>query len=362
MINVTRSIMPDFEKYSQAIKKLWDTRLLTNNGEYLREFEKKLEKRFQTKCVAVSNGTLALMIALELFDFPEGSEIITTPFTFVATSSSIIWQKYVPVFVDIDPETFNIDVNKLEEKITNKTVAILPVHVFGNPCNIEEIERIAKERNLKVIYDAAHCFDVYYKGKPVFSYGDASIASFHATKVFHTIEGGAIFSNNDSIIQKAKKMRNFGFNEEMEVVDKGINAKMNEFQAVMGILNLEIVEGEIKKREQRYRLYVELLKDMPIKFQKLNDGITHYNFIYMPVLFETGVIREKVYRTLKEHGYNARKYFYPSLSKVFSKAACPISEDISERILCLPLYGDLEEHHVYTICQIIKKILLEGKT
>lgn len=356
MINVTRSIMPDFEKYSRMIAKLWDTRWLTNNGEYLIELEKKLEERFQAKCTIMSNGTLALMIALELFDFPKGSEIITTPFTFVATASSIIWQKYVPIFVDIDPEMFNIDVNKLEEKITEKTVAILPVHVFGNPCNVEEIEEISRKNNLKVIYDAAHCFDVFYKGKSIYSFGDVSIASFHATKVFHTIEGGAIFTTNEELAERARKLRNFGFNERVEIVDKGINAKMNEFQAAMGLLNLEIVDEEIKKREHNYNLYKKLLEGLPVKFQILNSNMTKYNYIYMPVLFENQHVRDNVFDVLKSNGINTRKYFYPSLNTVFSRSGTPISEKIAERILHLPLYGDLTEIEIRNICQIIKRL------
>jgi len=211
MINVTKSMMPDFNKYTEMIEKLWETRWLTNNGDYLLELEKKLSERFNTKCVVVSNGTLALLIALELFEFPKGSEIIVTPFTFAATVEAIIWQGYKLVFADIDPETFNILPEEIEKKITDKTVAIMPVHVFGNPCALEDIEKIAKKNNLKVIYDAAHCFDVFYKGQSIYKYGDVSVVSFHATKVFHTIEGGAIFSDNCELIEKAKMLRNFGF-------------------------------------------------------------------------------------------------------------------------------------------------------
>ncbi|ACJ75329.1 sugar transaminase [Thermosipho africanus H17ap60334] len=357
MINVTRSIMPDFEKYTQMIEKLWETRWLTNNGEYLVKLEKALEERFNTKCAVVSNGTLALLIAIELFDFPKDSEIITTPFTFVATSSSIIWQKYKPVFVDINPETFNIDPNEIEKKITENTRAILAVHVFGNPCDIEKIEEIAKKHRLKIIYDAAHCFDVYYKGESIYKFGDVSIASFHATKVFHTIEGGAIFSDNDELIRKAKRLRNFGFNEEIEIEDKGINAKMNEFQAAMGLLNLEIVGKEIKKRKKIYESYKEKLKGL-VKFQKLSSNITKYNYIYMPVLFENQEQREKAYKKLKEEGYNTRKYFFPSLDTVFNQEnQCKTSQEISKRILHLPLYGDLEEKHVEKICTTIEKVV-----
>jgi dTDP-4-amino-4,6-dideoxygalactose transaminase len=356
MINVTRSIMPDFEKYQEKIKKLWETRWLTNNGDYLVELERRLSERFDTQCVIVSNGTLALLIAIELFDFPKGSEIIVTPFTFAATVEAIIWQGYKPVFADIDPETFNISPEEIEKRITEKTVAIMPVHVFGNPCNVEEIQDIAEKHNLRVIYDAAHCFDVFYEGKSVYKFGNVSVASFHATKVFHTIEGGAIFSDNTELIEKAKRLRNFGFNEKIEIVDVGINAKMNEFQAAMGLLNLEIVDEEIKKRKRVFEKYRELLDDI-VDYQRLSERLTKYNYIYMPVLFEDEKTRDNVFEELRANGYNTRKYFYPSLNSIFSKQSCPNSESVSSRILHLPLYGDLEDEHIENVCSIIKRKL-----
>ncbi|HPZ18495.1 MAG TPA: DegT/DnrJ/EryC1/StrS family aminotransferase [Fervidobacterium sp.] len=357
MINVTRSIMPDAEKYHSYIDKLWGTRWLTNNGEYLVQLEQKLGERFSVNCITVPNGTLALLIGIQLFDFEIGSEIITTPFSFVATTSSILWQRYKPVFVDIDSETFNIDVSKIEEKITDKTKAILAVHVFGNPCDVQAIEHVAKKYSLKVIYDAAHCFDVFYDGKSIYKFGDVCAASFHATKVFHTIEGGALLSDNKELADKAKRLRNFGFDPNADIVDIGINAKMNEFQAAMGLLNLELVDEEIEKRKERYESYKELLRDIPVRFQKINPKLTKYNYIYMPVVFETKEVRERVYRILFENGYNTRRYFYPSLNSVFSKESCPVSEDISSKILHLPLYGDLELQHVGRICSVIKNTL-----
>lgn len=354
MINVTRSIMPEFDRYLETVKKIWDTRWLTNNGEYLLELERKLSERFGVECVTVSNGTLGLLIALALFDFPKDSEIITTPFTFVATASSVLWQKHKPVFVDIEPDTFNIDPNKIEENIGPNTVAILPVHVFGNPCNVEKIEAVAKRYGLRVIYDAAHCFDVYYNGQSIYGFGDVSVASFHATKVFHTIEGGAIFTKNPELANKARRLRNFGFDEKMQIVDVGINAKMNEFQALMGLLNLEIVDEEIVKRKQRYERYIENLRNLPITFQKLSDRISKYNYIYMPVLFKTMEERDKVFEKLRENGYNTRKYFYPSLNTVFSAGEMPVSENVSKRILHLPLYGDLGIEEIDKICGIMK--------
>ncbi|AFG34276.1 dTDP-4-amino-4,6-dideoxygalactose transaminase [Fervidobacterium changbaicum] len=356
MINVTRSMMPDFEKYQEKIKKLWETRWLTNNGDYLVELERRLSERFDTQCVIVSNGTLALLIAIELFDFPKGSEIIVTPFTFAATVEAIIWQGYKPVFADIDPETFNISPEEIEKRITEKTVAIMPVHVFGNPCNVEEIQDIAEKHNLRVIYDAAHCFDVFYEGKSVYKFGDISVASFHATKVFHTIEGGAIFSDNSELIEKARRLRNFGFNQKVEIVDVGINAKMNEFQAAMGLLNLEIVDEEIEKRKRVFEKYRELLGDV-VDYQKLSERLTKYNYIYMPVLFADEKTRDNVFEELRANSYNTRKYFYPSLNSIFSRQSCPNSESVSSRILHLPLYGDLEDEHIENVCIIIKRIV-----
>jgi len=354
MINVTRSMMPDFEKYQEKIKKLWETRWLTNNGDYLVELERRLSERFDTQCVIVSNGTLALLIAIELFDFPKGSEIIVTPFTFAATVEAIIWQGYKPIFADIDPETFNISPEEIEKHLTEKTVAIMPVHVFGNPCNVEKIQDIAEKHNLRVIYDAAHCFDVFYEGKSVYKFGDISVASFHATKVFHTIEGGAIFSDNSELIEKARRLRNFGFNQKVEIVDVGINAKMNEFQAAMGLLNLEIVDEEIEKRKSVFEKYRKLLGDV-VYYQKLSERLTKYNYIYMPVLFADEKTRDNVFEELKANGYNTRKYFYPSLNSIFSKQSCPNSESVSSRILHLPLYGDLEDEHIENVCSIIKR-------
>jgi len=357
MINVTRSMMPSINDYMKKLEKLWETRWLTNNGSYLQELEQRLSERFDVPCVVVSNGTLALLIALELFGFPKGSEIIVTPFTFTATVDAIVWQGYKPIFADIDAETFNISPQEIEKHVSNNTVAVMPVHVFGNPCEVEKIDEIAMRHDLKVIYDAAHCFDIFYKGRSIYKYGDVSVASFHATKVFHTVEGGAIFSDNPELIEKARKLRNFGFSTNMDIVEVGINAKMNEFQAAMGLLNLEIVDQEIEKRKKVFERYVELLDGSKIAFQKLNFHLTKYNYIYMPVLFEDEKTRDKAFEELKANGYNTRKYFYPSLNKVFSNVSCPVSEDISSRILHLPLYGDLEDEHVEKICEIVNKIV-----
>ena len=335
--------MPDFKDYAEKIRELWDSRWLTNNGKNLLELEDKLKKYLKVENIAlVSSGTIALQIALEAFNFEVGSEIITTPFSFVSTTSSIVWQKFTPIFVDIDEKTWNIDPKKIEEKISKKTRAILPTHVFGNPVDIEQIEKIAKKYDLKVIYDAAHCFGVEYKGKSVFKFGDISIASFHATKVFHTIEGGSLFARNNHLIGKIKRLGNFGFGEDHEdVINEGINAKMNEFQAIMGLLNLKKVDFWIEQRKKITEIYDAELEGK-VEKQQINPYLTKYNYIYYPVLFENKRERDYVFNKLKENGVNTRKYFYPLINK-FSvykkyKGTTPIAQKVSNRILHLPLY------------------------
>lgn len=361
IINVTKSSMPRFGDYVERIKKLWNSGWLTNNGKNLLELERKLKKYLGVKnIIIVSSGTLALQIALESFNFEPGSEIITTPFSFIATSSSIAWQKFVPIFADIDEKTWNIDPKSLEKKINEKTRAILPTHVFGNPVDIEQIDRIAKKYSLKVIYDAAHCFGVEYKGKSVFKHGDISIVSFHATKVFHTIEGGALFTENDDLVGKIKRLRNFGFSENSdEVMDIGINAKMNEFQAIMGLLNLEKVDFWIKQRKKITEIYDGELKGK-VEKQQINPYLTKYNYIYYPVLFKNKEERDYVFEKLKNNKINARKYFYPLINnfsayKRYNRGATPVAEKISNRILHLPLYPGLTEKEVHCIVNIVNE-------
>jgi len=362
MINVTRSSMPEFNEYIDKIKELWDDRWLTNNGKNLIELETRLKEYLGVSNVCtVTNGTLALQISLELFNFETGSEIITTPFSFVATSSAIAWQKLKPIFVDIDKDSWNIDTNKIEENINSKTKAILATHVFGNPADVEQITEIAKKHDLKVIYDAAHCFGVEFKGKSIFKYGDVSIASFHATKVFHTIEGGAIFTENAELANKSSRLRNFGFNKEADdVIDIGINAKMNEFQAIMGLLNLKYVDQWIDERKKISEIYDNKLKGKVSK-QKLHSDITRYNYIYYPVLFKNKIERDFIFEQLRTNGINTRKYFYPLINEFsaynnyFSET--PIAKDISERVLHLPLFSELKNEDIHKITEIINRSL-----
>ena len=265
MINVTKSDLPSLEKYTEYLEKIWSTRWLTNNGEFVQLLEKRLEEYLKVKnLILVINGTLALQLALKALDIK--GEIITTPFTFSATTNVILWEGFTPIFADIDAETFNINPKDIERQITDKTSAILAVHVYGNPCHVEELQKIADKYDLKLIYDAAHAFGVEYKNQSVLNYGVLSTLSFHATKLFHTIEGGAITSNDGKIIEKLELLRNFGITSEEEVVLPGINAKMNEFQAIMGLCNLENIDEKIHHRKIIYDYYKEKI----IRYNRYN--------------------------------------------------------------------------------------------
>lgn len=362
MINVTKSYMPDFDTYCLYIKELWENRNLTNNGKFYKTLKKKLEEFLNVDNIClIQNGTLALMAALQVLKLKEKSEIITTSFSFVATSSSIVWQGFKPVFVDIDPETFNIDHKKIQEKITTKTSAILAVHVFGNPCKVEEIHKIGQQHDLNVIYDAAHSFGVRYNGESILKWGDLSTLSFHATKIFHTIEGGAIYTKNQILSEKINKMINFGFSNKYEVDDLGFNGKLNEFEAIMGILNLEEIDKIIERRREIYNLYVGMLTGLDVGFQKLIINDNEYNYSYFPLLFSTNEMRDKVFNKLIENNINSRKYFYPLINE-FSyykkfNSNTPIALDISKRILTLPLYPELKDYEVEKISDIITKTI-----
>jgi len=349
-INVTKAFLPPIADYQKYMQKIWDSAWLSNQGPILEEFEAKTADylgvdNFQF----VTNGTLALQIAIRALDLL-GSEIITTPFTYVATTSAILWEQCIPVFVDIDPTTLCIDPTKIEAAITSKTKAIMAVHVFGNPCDVEAIEAIAQKHNLKVIYDAAHAFGVTYKGKSLLSYGDISICSFHATKLFHTIEGGCIISKDSAVNEKVDLLKRFGHTGDEHFM-LGINAKANEFQAAMGLCNLPYVPEIIEKRKKLHDLYETRLAKMfeTLKIQKN----TKHNYGYYPVIFPTKEAALTTQGRLSDRNIFARRYFFPSLNTLPYLAThqeCPISEDISQRILCLPLYYDLEPSVVNKIC------------
>ena len=365
MINVTKSDLPKIERYTEYLEKIWSSRWLTNNGEFVQLLEKRLEEYLKIKnLVLVTNGTLALQLALKVLDIK--GEVITTPFTFAATTNVILWEGLTPVFADINPETFNIDPKDVERKITDKTSAILAVHVYGNSCYVDELQEIADKYSLKLIYDAAHTFGVEYKNQSVLNYGDISTLSFHATKLFHTIEGGAIIANDGKIIEKLKLLRNHGITSEGKVVLPGINAKMNEFQAIMGLCRLEDIDEKIHHRKIIYDYYKEKLSGITdIIFQKIITS--KYNYGYMPVCFENIEIRDKIYSELIKNGIKPRKYFYPLTSDfdyfkekdidIVKKNELKIANYVSDRILCLPLYPDLEIEIVDKIIHIIKKVI-----
>ncbi|MBE5927744.1 MAG: DegT/DnrJ/EryC1/StrS family aminotransferase [Lachnospiraceae bacterium] len=344
-ILVTRSSMPPFEEYVEMIKGIWDSHWMTNMGVYHKKLEGELRTFFNVENVALTvNGHMALELAIQMMDFPEGAEVITTPFTFISTTHAIIRNRLKPVFCDIKDD-FTIDEKKIEDLITDKTVAIVPVHTYGNICNVEKIEEIAYKYDLKVIYDAAHSFGEEYKGKNVASFGDASIFSFHATKVFNTIEGGAVCSANKDYYEKIYNLKNFGIRSEETIVSVGANAKMNEFQAAMGLCNLKHIEAEIEKRKAVVELYNELLADCEwIRLNKINENIKS-NFAYYPVVFDTKEIRDNVYTALRKKNIYARKYFYPVTADAacfknkYKKEAIDKARYYSDRVLVLPLYS-----------------------
>lgn len=356
-ITVTEAFLPPFDEYVQYLKSIWESKIVTNDGEFFRQLESEIMEHTKSEhVVLVANGTLALHIAIKALNLK--GEVLTTPFTNIATSSSLFWENCSPVFVDIEPETLNIDPDKIEEKITEQTTAILPVHVYGNPCHIDAIEYIAHKHNLKVIYDAAHSFGSYYKDQSVFSYGDISITSFHATKAFHTIEGGAIFSRDREIYDTINRLRYFGINKNTgEMGRLGINAQMNEFSAIMGILNLKYFDSCTKNREKVYNLYKkQLRKNENIRFQKITDTI---NFSYFPIILQSKEFKTKLVDKLNENHIFPREYFSPSLETVYYQNCdieCKVAYDISKRILCLPLSTYLTESDVERICAIINEV------
>ncbi len=362
-ILVTRSSMPTFEEYCDEIKTLWDTRWLTNMGAKHKQLQAELERFLAVPHVTLyTNGHLALENAIGALNLPEGGEVITTPFTFASTTHAIVRNGMVPVFCDVNDRDYTMDVTKLESLITDRTVAIVPVHVYGNMCDVESIETIAKKYGLKVVYDAAHAFGVRYKGVSSACFGDASMFSFHATKVFHTIEGGAVCYKNDNWVQLLNDQKNFGFHGSEEVAYVGGNAKMNEFQAAMGICNLRHLDGEIAKRKivvERYRQRLSGVEG--IRLSQPQEGVEP-NYAYFPVVFDDyKYTRNEIFEMLQTQGITARKYFFP-LTNSF---ACyrnyptagvektPVAQHLALRVLTLPLYADLALEDVDRICDII---------
>lgn len=361
-ILVTQSSMPSMEEYIDEIKDLWQSKWLTNNGAKHQQLEKNLcEYLDADKLALFSNGHMALYNVIQALDLK--GEVITTPFTFASTTHAIVQNGLTPVFCDINESDYTIDVEKIESLITEKTCAIIPVHVYGSPCDVEKIKEIADKYNLKVIYDSAHAFGVEIDGNGICNYGDASMLSFHATKVFNTIEGGAIICNNDSVKTKLELLKNFGITGPESVVDVGMNSKMNEFSAAMGICNLRHIDDEIKKRKNIVERYLENLNGIDgITMPKYKENIK-YNYAYMPVVFDEeilGVDRNEIYAELEKNNIFARKYFYPLIQdfdcykNIYDSSLTPVAKKISNRILTLPLYADLELDVVDIICNVIK--------
>lgn len=363
-IFVTRSSMPPLEDYVEEIRDLWSTHMLTNMGVKHKELEKQLKEYLGVENVSLMvNGHLALELAIQAMDLT--GEVITTPFTFASTTHAIVRNGLTPVFCDINPETYTIDADKIEALITDKTTAIVPVHVYGNICDVEKIETIAKRYGLKVIYDAAHAFGESYKGKGIGSYGDASMFSFHATKVFNTIEGGAVCFSDEEFGLDLYRLKNFGIRGPEKVDYVGSNAKMNEFQAAMGLCNLRYVDGEIEKRKLVHEWYVERLSDiLGIQLMKQLEEV-EYNYAYFPVVFDEkvfGATRNEVFDALAKENIFARKYFYPLTNTYdcfhgkYDVNETPIALRISKRVLTLPMYADLDEMAVDKICDVIQKM------
>lgn len=365
-IYVTRPNLPPLERLYPSLQAIWESKILTNNGSFHQSFEKALAHYLEVEHVNLfSNATLALIVGLEALRI--SGEVITTPYSFVATTHALQWNGITPVFCDIDEKTFNIDPDKIETLITPKTSAIMPVHVYGRPCEVQKIQAIADRYGLKVIYDAAHAFGVRMKESNLLLQGDMSVLSFHGTKLFTTFEGGAIVTKDEKLKKRIDFLKNFGFADEVTVVGPGINGKMNEFQAALGLLSLEFVRDEIESRKLVARKYLSLLGSaMGITTFEPTYDIT-YNYAYFPILIDGdkfGRSRDDVYEDLKRHNVFARRYFYPLISDMptyrnlpsAGRERLPVASRVADQVLCLPMYGSLETQTVQLICDSILNI------
>lgn len=343
--------MDDYVKY---LKKIWSAGWITNHGPLVSELEKKLKNYFGVKYLFfVSNGTVALEIALKALNIT--GEVITTPFSYVATTSSIAWMNCTPVFADIDPGTLCVNTDQIKKAITKRTQAILATHVYGNPCDVKEIEHIAKKNKLKVIYDSSHCFGVNYKGKSILKYGDLSTLSFHATKLFHTAEGGAVVTDNDELAHRISYMRNFGHKGQEDFWGLGINGKNSELHAALGLSVLPKIRMIINQRKKVSGYYDKFLAGSGLRRPETSDNVD-YNYSYYPVIFNSEKQLLKVRKALNKQNIFPRRYFYPSLNKLsyVNKSSFPVTEDISQKILCLPLYYALDKEDVKRITGTIR--------
>jgi len=353
-ILVTKTKLPELTEYVKHLKGIWNRNIVTNHGPLNNLLENKLKKYLGVKNLSIlSNGTVAIEVAINVLGIH--GEVITTPFSYVATTTSLLWTNCKPVFADIDHDSLCINPELIEKKITSKTTAILATHVFGNPCEVEKIGKIAKKYNLKVIYDAAHCFGVNYKNKSILNYGDASTISFHATKIFHTIEGGAIITNNRKTSDKVFLYKSFGHIGD-NYFTIGINGKNSEFHAAMGLCNLPLVKTIMEKRKKITETYKKYLNDFYIRYPSKNKYATQ-NFAYFPVIFISRKEMQKAKNELGQNNIFPRRYFYPSLNKLpyIKNIKCPISESISEKILCLPLYDGLKKEDIIRICNLVNQ-------
>ena len=355
MINVTKTFFPPLEAYQLQLERVWQNQWLTNRGQLVLELEDLLRTYLKVpNIIIMNNGTIPIQIALKILG--NGGEVITTPFSYVATTSAIVWEHCSPVFVDIHPEYLTIDETKIEAAITPKTTAILATHVFGNPCDVEAIEKIAKKHALNVIYDAAHAFGVTYKEQSIFNYGDVSTCSFHATKLFHTGEGGAIFCNSEEINHQLFYSHNFGHNGPLDFHGLGINGKISELQAAMGLAVFPFMSTILEERKKIVDFYNENLNFQQIQTIKIREN-TNWNYSYYPIIIENEAVLLKVQKALNEQNIFPRRYFYPSLNTIdyVKGASMPISENIASRILCLPLYLGLEPLDIEKITSVINK-------
>jgi dTDP-4-amino-4,6-dideoxygalactose transaminase len=357
MIPVTKPFLPPVEEYQKYLEGIWSRRWLTNMGPLASDLELKLKSHLNLNhLLYVTNGTIALQIAIKALNLT--GEIITTPFSFIATTSSIVWEGAKPVFVDIDKDTLNIDVNKIEYAITPNTSAILATHVYGNPCDVVAIEKIAKEKNIKVIYDGAHAFDVKINGISIFNFGDISTCSLHATKLYHSIEGGLVITKDANLLKRLAHIRNFGFNGPETFNELGINGKNSEFHAAMGLANLGYINEIYEKRKaisSRYKLNLEGLN---FKYQIWHKN-SENNYSYFPIIFENEELMYKCINELSAHNIFTRRYFYPSLANTLpylTHQKMEVTDNVSKRILCLPLYTDLSFEEVDLITRIIRRV------
>ncbi|NVK40614.1 MAG: DegT/DnrJ/EryC1/StrS family aminotransferase [Oceanospirillaceae bacterium] len=353
MIPVTKPFAPPIEEYQRYLEDIWSRKWFTNNGPLVNDFELKIKQRLNQKhFLFVNNGTIAIQLAIKALGIKK--KVITTPFSYVATTSSLVWEGCKPVFVDIQKDTFNIDPAKIEEVIDQDAEAILATHCFGNACDIDAIHAIAKKYNLKVIYDAAHCFGTSYQGKCIFGYGDISTTSFHATKIFHTIEGGGVFSQNPQLLRRMAYMRNFGHDGPEQFQGLGINGKNSEFHAAMGLANLKYIDEILKERKTQFERYDSLLEKLRVEKQRIQKG-TDYNYSYYPIVFESEEVTMKMKLELEKREIFPRRYFYPSLSSLnyVEKTETPISDNIASRILCLPLFHDLSVQEQVLISRVL---------